>query len=41
VYDVKNCGDSLLSNAYTQKPCQNRDKFDTPKFLSMNCYAED
>ncbi|OQE19196.1 hypothetical protein PENFLA_c019G02685 [Penicillium flavigenum] len=40
VYDVKNCGDSLLSNAYTQKSCQSRDKFDTPKFLSMNCYAE-
>ncbi|CAP79970.1 hypothetical protein E8E15_006327 [Penicillium rubens] len=40
VYDVKNCGDSLMSNAYTQRSCQNRDKFDTPKFLSMNCYTE-
>ncbi|KAJ5615597.1 hypothetical protein N7537_000711 [Penicillium hordei] len=43
VFDTKNCKSSLYSNAYTPElkaPCQNRGKFDTPKFLSMNCYTE-
>ncbi|KAJ5409910.1 uncharacterized protein N7487_004269 [Penicillium crustosum] len=43
VFDTKNCKSSLHSNAYTpdlKAPCQNRGKFDTPTFTSMNCYAE-
>ncbi|KAJ5208321.1 hypothetical protein N7449_002700 [Penicillium cf. viridicatum] len=43
VFDTKNCKSSPYSNAYTPElkaPCQNRGKFDTPKFLSMNCYTE-
>lgn len=43
VFDTKNCKSSLYSNAYTpdpKAPCQNRGKFDTPTFTSMNCYSE-
>ncbi|KGO76574.1 Chitin-binding, type 1 [Penicillium italicum] len=43
VYSVKDCKHDLFFNAYTpvpKHPCQNRGKFDTPYFVSMNCYTE-
>lgn len=43
IYETRKCKSSLYANAYTpglNSPCQNRDKFDTPKFLSMNCYTD-
>ncbi|KAJ5793911.1 hypothetical protein N7457_000510 [Penicillium paradoxum] len=44
VYNAKNCDPSDgHANAYmheNKKPCRNRGKFDTPKFLSMTCYTE-
>ncbi|KGO36402.1 Peptidoglycan-binding Lysin subgroup [Penicillium expansum] len=43
VFSVKDCKHDLHSNAYTpvpKHPCQNRGKFDTPYFVSMNCYTE-